>query len=105
MEIERNGDDLKPLWPKLRANRLPPGQVLATASPGSPGYEQDFAAAERGETKLMPIEVGKDYLWCMGRGERAPARLRAEAPELVSFVLDERHAEPLREKARIDGAT
>ena len=50
-------DDLEALVLQLLIKRLPPGQVLATASPGGPGQQQDLLAPEIRQSDRPPLSI------------------------------------------------
>ena len=52
-----DGDDLETCILHILVKGLPPGQVVATASPGGPGEEQHLLAAKLGQPSLPTLEV------------------------------------------------
>ena len=62
--LARDRDDLEiGFRGKCRVKTLPPGQLLATASPGSPPEEQRALAAQRIERQLATLHAGKGQGW------------------------------------------
>src|SRR5207247_7241048 len=55
--IESDGDELETQRMELLAHRLPHGQVMPTASPGGPGQQQHFLAAQRPDLEWPTIQV------------------------------------------------
>ena len=107
--IERDGDDLESLWPELGPEVLPHGQVKTTASPRGPRDEQDLRSTKRGQLKRPATEVGQLELGRDRTLEGTTAGLRAECPQAVPRVMNERHRESFRgwtelDSGRVDGA-
>src|SRR6267143_2717873 len=100
--VERDRDDLESLGVELLAQLAPAGQIRAAAAPRGPGDHQRLAAAQRAQREPASVAVGEDDVWQLGAGERVSTRLRAERPEAMALVVDERHAEPPRQLAAIE---
>ncbi len=62
VQVQRDGDDLNAFGMKLAAQCLPPGQVVATASIGRPGDENDFLPSQGRQPKLVPLQIRQDQL-------------------------------------------
>jgi len=100
--IERDGDDLESLWPELGPEVLPHGQVKTTASPRGPRDEQDLRSTKRGQPKRPATEVGQLELGRDRTLESTTAGLRAECPQALPRVMNERHRESFRGWTELD---
>jgi hypothetical protein len=55
--VQRDGDDGQPGGLELSVERLPPGQVEATASPRSPREQHHLPAPQGGDLEGVAVEV------------------------------------------------
>src|SRR5439155_4283998 len=78
---------------ELLAQLLPHGQVKTTASPGRPRDEQHLFAAQRRETERPSVDVRQFEIRRGRRRQGVTARLRAERPQRMTLVMNERRGE------------
>ncbi len=78
-QFKGDRNDLNAEGCEFFAQCLPTWQVVATASIGRPGYDNNFLTPQRRQVEVISVEIWKDDVWGLSGYERSSAeRLRAQ---------------------------
>src|SRR5581483_1371521 len=75
---------------------------MTAPSPGGPCNYYHLLTAQRAEREGVAIKIGQHDIGSNGAVEHMATRLGAKRPEIMFLIVEQRHAQPLRQHSHID---